>query len=163
MFRAQPGGECVFVVDCVLILFLIVFPAIPHSLATHHHVWRGPFEDRPGLSPVSAVSDFSNVSPGYHPSRSGPQGRQAELSRSSGRPLLLRSDVAADAEGSAREPEPERDASPASSGTYSPSYHPLRRRSGGHNMRVHEAYVTDVLAGVIDASEEEGSTYSLRA
>ena len=74
-----------------------------------------------------------------------------------GRPLLLRSDVAADAGGSAREPvpEPERDSSPASSGTYSPSYHPLRSRSGGDNMRVHDAYVADVLAGVVDATEEE--------
>ena len=134
-----------------------MFQAIPHSLATHHHVWRGPFDDGPGVSPVSAESDFSNVSPGYQPSRRRPQGRQVESSRSSGRPLLLRSDVAEDAGGSAREPEPEtgRDASPASSGTYSPSYHPLRSRSGGHNMRVHEAYVADVLAGVIDASEEE--------
>ena len=122
---------------------------MPHSLATHHHVWRGPLEDRPGLSPVSADSDFTNVSPGYHPSRSGSRGGQAESSRSVGRPLLLRSDVAADAGGSAREPEaePEGDASPASSGTYSPSYHPLRSRSGGYNMRMHEAYVAYVLAG----------------
>ena len=70
---------------------------MPHSLATHHHVWSGPLDDGPGLSPVSAESDFSNVSPGYFPSRSGPRGRQAESSRSLGRPLLLRSDVAADA------------------------------------------------------------------
>ena len=127
--------------------------------ATHHHVWRGPLDDGPGLSPVSADSDFTNVSPGYHPSRSGSRGREAESSRIVGRPLLLRSDVAADAGGSAREPEPEpelgRDASPASSGTYSPSYHPLRSRSGGYNMRVHEAYMADVLAGVVDAAEEE--------
>jgi hypothetical protein len=107
------------------------------------------------LSPVSAESDFTNVSPGYFPSRSGPRGRQAESSRRSARPLLLRSDMAADAAGSAREPEPDGGASPASSGTYSPSYHPLRSRSGGDNMGVHEASVADVLAGGIDASEEE--------
>ena len=138
---------------------MIVFQAVPHSLATHHHVWRGPLDDGPGLSPVSADSDFTNVSPGYHPTRSGSQEGQAESSRGSGRPLLLRSEVAADAGGSAREPEPEpelgRDTSPASSGTYSPSYHPLRSRSGGYNMRVHETYMADVLAGVVDAAEEE--------
>ena len=93
-----------------------MFQAIPHSLATHHHVWWGPLDDGPGLSPVSAESDFSNVSPGYFPSRSGPRGRQAESSRSLACPLLLRSDVAVDAGGSAREPVPERGASPASSG-----------------------------------------------
>ena len=133
---------------------LIGFQAVPRSLAPHHHVWRGLLDDGPGFS---ADSDFTNVSLGYHPSRSGSRGRQAESSRSVGRPLLLRSDVAADAGGGAREPvpEPEGDSSPASSGTYSPSYHPLRSRSGGDNMRVHDAYVADVLAGVVDATEEE--------
>ena len=99
VFRAQPGGDCRVVFDERLISVLIGFQAVQHSLATHHHVWRGPFDDGPGLSPVSAESDLTNVSPGYLPSRRGPRGRQAESSRSLGRPLLLRSDVAADAGG----------------------------------------------------------------
>ena len=72
------------------------------------------------------------------------------------RPLLLRSDVPWTPEGSAHEPSAGSASSNSGSGlTVSPSYHPLRSRSGGHNMRVHEAYVADVLAGVIEATEEE--------
>ena len=72
------------------------------------------------------------------------------------RPLLLRSDVPWTPEGSAHEPSAGSASSNSGSGlTVSPSYHPLRSRSGGHNMRVHEAWVADVLAGVIEATEEE--------
>ena len=75
---------------------------------------------------------------------------------SSHRPLLLRSDVPWTPEGSAREPRAGSASSNSSSGlTVSPGYYPLRSRSGGHNMRVHEAWVADVLAGVIEATEEE--------
>ena len=72
------------------------------------------------------------------------------------RPLLLRSDVPWTPEGSAREPRAGSASSSSGSGlTVSPSYHPLRTRSGGYNMRAHDAYVADVLAGVIEATEEE--------
>ena len=72
------------------------------------------------------------------------------------RPLLLRSDVPWTPEGSAHEPSAGSASSNSGSGlTVSPSYHPLRSRSGGHNMRVHEAWVADVLAGVIEATQEE--------
>ena len=75
---------------------------------------------------------------------------------SSHRPLLLRSDIPWTPEGSAREPSAGSASSNSGSGlTVSPSHHPLRSRSGGHNMRVHEAWVADVLAGVIEATEEE--------
>ena len=74
---------------------------------------------------------------------------------SSHRPLLLRSDIPWTPEGSAREPSAGSSSSSGSGLTVSPSYHPLRSRSGGHNMRVHEAYVANVLAGVIEATEEE--------
>ena len=72
------------------------------------------------------------------------------------RPLLLRSDVPWTPEGSARELSAGSASSSSGSGlTVSPSYHPLRSRSGGNNMRAHEAYVAAVLAGVIEATEEE--------
>ena len=69
------------------------------------------------------------------------------------RPLLLRSDIPWTPEGSAREPSAGSASSSLGSGlTVSPGFHPLRSRSGGHNMRVHEAYVADVLAGVIGSN-----------
>ena len=72
------------------------------------------------------------------------------------RPLLLRSDVPWTPEGSAREPSAGSASASSGSGlTVSPSYHPLWSQSGGSNMRAHDAYVADLLAGVIDETEEE--------
>jgi hypothetical protein len=72
------------------------------------------------------------------------------------RPLLLRSDVPWTPEGSAREPSAGSASASSGSGlTVFPGYHPLRSRSGGYNMRAHDAYVADLMSGVIDATEEE--------
>ena len=72
------------------------------------------------------------------------------------RPLLLRSDVPWTPEGSAREPSVGCASASSGSGlTFSPGYHPLRSRSGGYNMRAHDAYVADLRAGVIEGTEEE--------
>ena len=136
-------------IGLLVVDFVVVFQAVPHSLATHHHVWRGPRGGEahvPGTEP-SPVSSYwgSDVSPGYMPTRSlgpldsvdgdssaspvfypsgrAPRGRQAEASSSLSCPTLLCS-------------EPEVDASPASSvrsSPYSPCYHPLRSRSGRNN------------------------------
>ncbi len=80
---------------------------VPHSLATHHHVFRGPrgSERRePGTEPSPVSSDWgADVSPGYMPTRSaGP--------RDPGSGDLHAGSVATSA--------------------YSPYYHPLRSRSG---------------------------------
>jgi len=78
----------------------------------------------------------------------------AVLGVSPHRPLLLRSDVPWTPEGSTRELSAGSASSSSGSGlTVSPSYHPLRSRSGGNNLRAHEAYVADLRAGVIDATE----------
>ena len=75
---------------------------------------------------------------------------------SPGRPLLLRSGVPWTPEGSAREPSAGSTSAISGSGlTVSPSYRPLRSRSGGYNMRAHDAYVADLRAGVIEGTEEE--------
>ena len=72
------------------------------------------------------------------------------------RPLLLRSDVPWTPEGSAREPSAGSASASSDSGlTVSPGYHSLRSRSGGYNMRAHDAYVADLRAGVIEGTEEE--------
>ena len=72
------------------------------------------------------------------------------------RPLLLRSGVPLTPEESAREPSAGSASASSGSGlTVSPSYHLLRSRSGGDNMRTHDDFVADLMAGVIDATEEE--------
>ena len=76
------------------------------------------------------------------------------------RPLLLRSDVPWTPEGSARDPGA--GAASASSGsglTVSPSSRPLPSQSGGSGRRVHDAYATDMLAGL----KRLGNMFSLRA
>ena len=123
---------------------MTVFQAVPHSLASHHHVWRGPgpsaevvvrrsesgVEPSAGISPVGMF--YSNGSPVFYPSGRAPRGRQAEASSSLRCPLLLRPGVSPVAEGSAREPGS--DVSPTSSVLSSPCSpyppHPLRSRSG---------------------------------
>ena len=95
----------------------MVFYAVPHSLASHHQVWRGPdtcadiiarrsesaLESGAGTLPVGSF--YSNCSPVNVPSQRAPRRRQAEMCSSLGCPLLLRAGVSALAEGSAREPE----------------------------------------------------------
>ncbi len=86
-------------------MLLVVAPVVPHSLATHHHVYRGPRSNErhePGTEP-SPMSSYwgSDVSPGYMPTRSvGP-----------------------------RDPG----SGGSSTSAYSPCYHPLRSRSGRTN------------------------------
>ncbi len=91
-------------------LLLVVAPIVPHSLATHHHVYRGPRSSErhePGTEP-SPVSSYwgSDVSPGYMPTRSvGP-----------------------------RDPgSGDSSASSVVTSAYSPYHHPLRSRSGRNN------------------------------
>ena len=135
------------VVGVLIVNFVVVFQAVPHSLASHHHVWHSPGpraivvfrrDESAGGSPVGMF--YSNGSPVFYPSGRAPQGRQAEASTSLGCPLLLRSGVPLVAEGSVREPEA--DIWPASSVLSSPHSpyppHPLRSRSGGSHRDVDE-------------------------
>ncbi len=110
VFRAQPEGEWEVVVVVIPNLLLVVAPVVPHSLATHHHVYRGPRSSErhePGTEP-SPVSSYwgSDVSPGYMPTRSvGP-----------------------------RDPgSGDSSAGSVATSVYSPYYHPLRSRSGRNN------------------------------
>ena len=96
-------------------LLLVVAPVVPHSLATHHHVYRGPRSrerHEPGTEPSPVSSYFgSDVSPGFMPTRSvGP------CDSGSG--------------GSS--------AGSVATSAYSPSYHPLRSRSGRNNAEASE-------------------------
>ncbi len=98
----------VLIVDFVI----VVFQAVSHSLASHHHFWRGPglraevvaprsvsaLEPSASISPVGSF--YSNGSPVFYPSRLVRRGRQAEASPSLGVPLLLCSEVPPVAEGS---------------------------------------------------------------
>ncbi len=91
----------------ILNLWFVVTQVVPHSLATHHHVFRGPrgsdvhvpgtepspvgsvwgSDVSPGYMPTGSVGT-SACSPYYHPLRSRSGRNNAELSVE--RPLLLR-------------------------------------------------------------------------